>query len=207
MPAPPPKAKPAPTPKPRVAAKPKPKATAKPKPKAATKPKPKAATKPVRIARLTAGSAPRGGRGAGSTQNRYDVADEADYDDSGDDYYGGGGGSASIGALDHIAVEAGGPAHDRVGVYVDGGADYTIQRRGARELVLTLYDTRASNLNVRRVLDARSLRGRVRRVLPTVEEDRERVVLTIELREASRVKVKQSDGMLWLDFVDPGAAR
>ena len=37
--------------------------------------------------------------------------------------------------------------------------------------MLTLFDTRAGNLDVRRILDARALDGEVLRILPHVEED------------------------------------
>ncbi|MBI1949201.1 MAG: hypothetical protein HYS27_26170 [Deltaproteobacteria bacterium] len=88
----------------------------------------------------------------------------------------------------------------RVGVRVDGGARYDLRRRGKSQLVLTLFDTRAENLNVRRVLDARSLETSVVRVLPSVEEDaRFRVELLIELRDQAPVRIGQGDGMLWLD--------
>ena len=91
-------------------------------------------------------------------------------------------------------------AGSRVGVRVDGGAKYDVKRRGKGQLVLTLFDTRAETLEVRRVLDARALDTSVMRVLPSVEEDqRFRVELLIELREQAPVKIGQSEGMLWLD--------
>ena len=107
------------------------------------------------------------------------------------------------GVLTDIAVEAAGASYSRIGVLVEGGASYALARKSGNRLVLTLYDTRAASLDVRRVLDAGSLGGSVLRVLPSVEEDgRYRVVLTIELRDPARVRLTQSDGMLWLAFGD-----
>ncbi len=99
--------------------------------------------------------------------------------------------------LSQVTVQRVGDA-SRVGVRVDGGARYNITRRQS-ELVLTLFDTRAANLDVRRGLDAHTLGTNVQRVLPTVEEDaRFRVDLIIELRQKGPVRVQQQDGMLWL---------
>lgn len=174
-----------------------------------------AAPKAVHVARLSAGPAPtdsrselrRGPPGDGAKPNRYRPADEEDYEDAEDELYDDGDPKPDLGVLSYIAVEAVGPAQGRLGVHVDGGADYTIRRTSGGELELTLYDTRAANLDVRRVLDARALDGRVRRVLPSVEEYRQRVVLTVELREPSRVDVTEADGMLWLGFADTDRAR
>ena len=95
----------------------------------------------------------------------------------------------------------------RVGVRVDGGARYNITKRpgiaGRSDLVLTLFDTRAANLDVRRVLDARTLATTVLRVLPTVEEDaRFRVELVIELKRLAPVRILQEGDMLWLSVGD-----
>jgi hypothetical protein len=90
----------------------------------------------------------------------------------------------------------------KVGVRVDGGAKYNVARR-RNQIVLTLFDTRAANLEVRRILDASSLDATVLRVLPSVEEDsRYRVELTVELREQAPVRVGQEGGMLWLTVGD-----
>ena len=163
----------------------------------------------VRLARLTAGAAPVGANGdlrSGRSvdiarPNRYRPAEQpADAEDEDEDVEQE---EPGRGVLTHIAVEAAGAAQSRVGVLVDGGAHYTLKRSHADELVLTLYDTRAANLDVRRILDARGLDGRIRRVLPSVEEEgRHRVVLTIELKQPSRVHLSQADGMLWLGFGD-----
>ena len=91
----------------------------------------------------------------------------------------------------------------RVGIRVERGARYHVARRGREKLVLTLLDTRAQNLDVRRVLDARSLGGPVLRVLPTVDEDRRfRIELVIETRGQSPVKVQQDGQFLWLEVME-----
>jgi hypothetical protein len=103
------------------------------------------------------------------------------------------------GTLSHITVRRAQAGATRVGVRVDGGARYSIARRGQKQLVLTLYDTRAANLDVRRILDARDLDASVLRVLPAIREGQSnRVELTIELRDPSAVKVGADDAMLWL---------
>ena len=90
----------------------------------------------------------------------------------------------------------------RVGVRVDGGARYHVARRGRDRLVLTLVDTRADNLDVRRVLDARGLGGAVLRVMPTVEEDsRFRIELVVETRGQAPVRIEQDGSMLWLEVL------
>jgi len=90
----------------------------------------------------------------------------------------------------------------RVGVRVDGGARYHVARRGRDRLVLTLVDTRADNLDVRRVLDARDLGGAVLRVMPTVEEDRRfRIELVVETRGSAPVRIEQDGQMLWLEVL------
>ena len=90
----------------------------------------------------------------------------------------------------------------RVGVRVDGGARYHIARRGQDRLVLTLVDTRARNLDVRRVLDARGLGSAVVRVLPSVEEgSRFRIELVVETHGQVPVRVEQDGQMLWLEVL------
>ena len=90
----------------------------------------------------------------------------------------------------------------RVGVRVDGGARYHVSRRGRDHLVLTLVDTRAENLDVRRVLDARALGSAVLRVMPTVEEDsRFRIELVVETRGQAPVRIEQDGQMLWLEVI------
>jgi hypothetical protein len=102
------------------------------------------------------------------------------------------------GALSRITVQARGES-SRVGIRVDGGAQYNV-RRGDGEIILTLFDTRAANLDVRRIVDARNLGTNVLRVLPKVEEgERSRVQLTIELRDANeKIRLGHDDAMLWL---------
>jgi hypothetical protein len=102
--------------------------------------------------------------------------------------------------LSQVTVQRSGQGA-RVGVRVDGGARYQVARRG-RDLVLTLVDTRASGLDVRRVLDARGLGSAVVRVMPTVEEDRRfRIELVVELRGQAPVRVEQDGQMLWLEVL------
>ncbi|MCP4499983.1 MAG: hypothetical protein GY822_08490 [Deltaproteobacteria bacterium] len=102
-------------------------------------------------------------------------------------------------ALALITVKRDSRGHARVGIRVDGGARYSIQRRGETELVVTLFDTRAENLQVRRILDARRLRTSILRVLPHVEEDsRHRVELVIELRKDVPTSVSEDAQMLWV---------
>ncbi|MFZ9889533.1 MAG: hypothetical protein ACO3JL_18715, partial [Myxococcota bacterium] len=114
-----------------------------------------------------------------------------------DDGYGGE--DDVIGDLSHITVQRTQGTGSRVGVLVEGGARYAVRRPSAREVVLTLFATRAANLEVRRILDARDLRTSVLRVLPHVEEgSRDVVELTVELREATSVRVAQDGSMLWL---------
>ncbi len=88
----------------------------------------------------------------------------------------------------------------RVGVRVDGGARYHVARRGRDKIVLTLVDTRAQNLTVRRALDARALGGPVLRVLPSVDEDRRyRIELVIETSGQNPVRIQQDGQHLWLE--------
>jgi hypothetical protein len=111
-----------------------------------------------------------------------------------------GGEESGRGSLSHVTVQRTGGG-SRVGVRVDGGARYTVRRGGERQVLLTLFDTRAANLEVRRILDARDLGTSVLRVLPRVlESDGYRVELTIELREAAAVRVSHDDAMLWLQL-------
>jgi hypothetical protein len=122
-----------------------------------------------------------------------------DSDDSDDD-----GLDESVGrsVLSQVTVQrtAGGA---RVGIRVDGGARYHVARRGRDKLVLTLVDTRAQNLDVRRVLDARSMGGPVLRVLPTVDEDRRfRIELVIETRGQNPVRIQQDGQFLWLEVTE-----
>lgn len=165
----------------------------------------------ARLARVTVGAAPTSAHGDLSRgrsvdiarPNRYRPAEQQADGEEQDEEEETEAAEPGRGVLTHIAVEAAGASQSRMGVLVDGGANYAIKRTTNDELVLTLYDTRAASLDVRRVLDARDLGGRIRRVLPSVEEDgRHRVVLTIELKEPSRVHLSQTDGMLWLRFGD-----
>ncbi len=88
----------------------------------------------------------------------------------------------------------------RLGVVVDGGARYDMQRRRDGALLLTLYGTRAANLAVRRILDARALDAPILRVLPSVDEDdRFRVRLLVETRGQGAVHVGQEGRALWLE--------
>jgi hypothetical protein len=110
------------------------------------------------------------------------------------------------GVLTQVSVQRT-PGGSRVGVRVDGGARYNIGKRsgmmGRSELVLTLFDTRAANLDVRRVLDATVLDATVLRVLPTVEEGaRFRIELVIEMKKPAPVRIAQESGMLWLAVGD-----
>lgn len=122
-----------------------------------------------------------------SGPNRYEPSDGFDDDGEGE------------GLLSHVTVQRGHGAASRVGVRVDGGARYAVERVSQREVVLTLFGTRAANLDVRRILDARDLGTSVLRVLPRVHEAGEsRIELTIELREPAPIRVAQDDAMLWL---------
>ena len=89
----------------------------------------------------------------------------------------------------------------RVGIVVDGGARYQVTRRGKNEVVLTLFDTRAATLDVRRTLDARALGTNIVRVMPSVDEgDRFRVTLIIETKTPAPVKIDQDGRALWLEL-------
>ncbi len=122
-----------------------------------------------------------------SGNNHYEQTDG--YDDYSD--------SESL--LSHVTVQRGDGGDSRVGVRVDGGARYTVERTSQREIVLTLFGTRAGNLDVRRILDARDLGTTVLRVLPRVLEGGDnRIELTIELRESAPVRVAQDSSMLWV---------
>jgi hypothetical protein len=128
-------------------------------------------------------------------RNRYRRADGP----SAEDGFGGGSEEVGRGELSHITVQRAPGGQSRVGVRVDGGASYNLSRRGKTEVVLTLYDTRAANLDVRRILDARDLGTNILRVLPRVQEgSKNRVELTIELRDAAPVRVAEDEAMLWL---------
>ncbi len=110
-----------------------------------------------------------------------------------------GGSNSPSGLLSHITVERQEGHSSRVGVRVDGGARFHVKRASDKELILTLFDTGAANLNVRRILDATDLRTNVLRVLPrVVEDDGARVDLVIELRESAPIQVSTDDAMLWL---------
>jgi hypothetical protein len=100
--------------------------------------------------------------------------------------------------LSQVVVQRSGEGA-RVGVLVDGGARYHVGRRG-QQLVLTLLDTRARDLDVRRTLDARALGGPVTRVSPSVDEDRRfRVELVIDTRGPAPVRIQQDGAMLWIE--------
>ena len=102
-------------------------------------------------------------------------------------------------ALSLITVQRNTKKRSRVGITVEGGARYSIRRRSDDELVLTLFDTRAVNLQVRRILDARRLKTSVLRVLPHVEEDaRHRVELVIETRKGAPTSVTEEEDTLWI---------
>ena len=134
--------------------------------------------------------------------NRYaryespkDADDEDNYFSDGEQDFDESRGGSS---LSHVTVQR---TRDgsRVGIRVDGGARYDVTRRGKERLVLTLFDTRAANLDVRRILDARALDSSVLRVLPSMQEDgRFRVELVIETRGPSPVRIEQDGSMLWL---------
>lgn len=166
-----------------------------PAPRAAPAPAPQRRAEP-RYGRIEMASAePAGTYGFGgksidltsSRPNRYEQSDGFD------DY------SDSEGLLSHVTVQRGQGAASRVGVRVDGGARYAVERVSQREIVLTLFGTRAANLDVRRILDARDLGTSVLRVLPRVHESGEhRIELTIELRDPMPVRVAHDDAMLWL---------
>jgi hypothetical protein len=88
----------------------------------------------------------------------------------------------------------------RLGVLVDGGARYHVGRRGRDRLVLTLLDTRARTLDVRRTLDARAVGGPIVRVAPSVDEDRRfRIELAIDTRGPAPVRIQQDGQILWLE--------
>ena len=88
----------------------------------------------------------------------------------------------------------------RVGVRVDGGARYHVARRGRDQLVLTLLDTRARHLDVRRTLDARALGGPITRVSPSVDEDRRfRVELVVDTRGPAPTRIQPDGAMLWIE--------
>lgn len=154
------------------------------------------AAEPAPRGRISVASAQRdgsygfGGRSVDlDKRNRYRRADKAGYDLD----------EPGRGQLSHITVRRGDRGASEVGVRVDGGASYSIARRSDNELVLTLYDTRAANLDVRRILDARDLGSSVLRVLPRVREgSQNRVELTIELRDDAPVRVGSDESMLWL---------
>ena len=113
--------------------------------------------------------------------------------------------SAGRGVLSFVAVQKRSDGV-RVGVTVRGGGKYNVVKRG-RYIVLTLFDTRAGGLDVRRTLDVRSLGTSVLRVLPTVEEDtRYRMELSIELSQPAAARVKVEDEILWI-YVDEASAR
>ena len=172
---------------------------------------------PVRLARATPPPKPEGFGGGravefsrgGTRYQRVELPKEASDDDGyGDDDSNDGDDDGdldeSVGrsVLSQVTVQrmAGGA---RVGIRVDGGARYHVARRGRGKLVLTLVDTRAQNLDVRRVLDARSMGGPVLRVLPTVDEDRRfRIELVIETRGQNPVKIQQDGQFLWLEVME-----
>ncbi len=141
--------------------------------------------------------------------NRYQryTPPNDDSDDGGD--FGGGGDDDDVidesdgrSVLSHIAVQRTGDGA-RVGVVVDGGARYQVARRNRGQVVLTLFDTRAQDLEVRRTLDARSLGSTVQRVLPSVDEgDRFRIELLIETKSPTPVKIEQDGKTLWIELVE-----
>jgi hypothetical protein len=103
--------------------------------------------------------------------------------------------------LTQVLVQRVGDA-SRVGVRVDGGARYNVERHGT-ELTLVLFDARPASFDLRRALDARGLGANVVRVVPSVEEDdRYRVALNIELRRKAPIRLSQEDGVLWLSVAD-----
>lgn len=117
-----------------------------------------------------------------------------------DDYFGG---DAYLdepkGLLRHITVERAGKHRSKVGVQVEGGAKFFVKKGAGKTVVLTLYDTGAANLNVRRILDASRLQTSVVRVKPHIVEDNaRRVELHIELREPAPVQIEQDEKTLWL---------
>lgn len=102
--------------------------------------------------------------------------------------------------LSAVTVQRLGANAARVGVRVDGGARFHVGREGRDRLRLTLLDTRAQDLQVRRTLDARSLGTPVLRVMPSVEEGRRfRVTLIVETRGAVPARIEQDGQMLWLE--------
>ena len=91
-----------------------------------------------------------------------------------------------------------------VGLRIDGGARFAISRQSPTSYVIQLFDTRAGNLKVRRILDASDINTNVLRLLPHVEEDqRHRISLRIELRKPTRLQTTQDGTLLWLRFNDP----
>ena len=110
------------------------------------------------------------------------------------------------GALHHLSVKRQGLFSSRVGLQIQGKIRYSVERSREREVVLTLHDTYAANLAVRRILDTRDLGTNVLRILPrVVESDENKVVLTIELRQAAAVSASSESGILWLQFGQPGS--
>lgn len=110
------------------------------------------------------------------------------------------------GALHHLSVQRQGLFSSRVGLQIQGKIRYSVQRQREREVILTLYDTYAANLAVRRILDTRDLGTNVLRILPRVVESEEnKVILTIELRQAAAVSASSESGILWLQFGQPGS--
>lgn len=116
-----------------------------------------------------------------------------------EDGFGGASDEPGRGVLSYVTIQRKNARASRVGLRVDQGARFAIERAGDRELLLTLFDTRAANLDVRRILDATSLQTSVLRVVPQVQESNPfRVQLKVELREDLPVRLTEDDTMLWI---------
>ena len=91
----------------------------------------------------------------------------------------------------------------KVGLRIDGGARFAITQQSPTSYLIKLFDTRAGNLKVRRILDASDINTTVLRLLPHIEEEQQhRISLRIELRKPTRIQTAQDGELLWLRFDD-----
>ncbi len=102
-----------------------------------------------------------------------------------------------------MVVRNKGNTGSKVGLRIDGGARFTITQQSPTSYLVKLFDTRAGNLKVRRILDASDINTTVLRLLPHVEEEQHhRISLRIELRKPTRIQTAQDGTLLWLRFDD-----
>ncbi len=88
----------------------------------------------------------------------------------------------------------------KVGLELSSQADYELGFAHDGSIVLTLHETKAANLGVRRILDARRLRTMVKRVIPIVDDQAKTIQVVIEVQPNTSHHIEEHDNVLWVEL-------